>query len=182
VREVNSIINGMLMLSRPDQVEVKAICLDNLLSDVVESVKRVVESTGIDAEVEFRPGAKGAWITGDDLKLKQVFLNIAHNALQALAQQSVRKVRISSRRTGDFIKVLVSDSGKGMQPETMEKLFEPFFTTKETGTGLGLSVAAKFVDLHGGRLSARSILGKATVFKIELNGCLSAERTGEKDD
>jgi signal transduction histidine kinase len=184
VREVNAIINGMLMLARPDQLELKAVNVDQLLKEVVESTKRVKESTGIEAEISFRPNARGVWITGDELKLKQAFLNVVHNALEALTQEGKRKVRISSRRVrgGSGIQVLVTDTGRGIPPESAEKLFRPFFTTRERGSGLGLSVAAKFVDLHGGHLSARSLPGRATVFKIDLNGCLTAERTGVEDD
>lgn len=182
VQEVNAIISGMLMLARPDHLDLKPVHLDSLMEAVAEGTNLTAESMGDEARVCFRPGAPDAWVTADELKLKQVFINLARNALEALGNAEGRMIRLRTRAKGELVEVRVTDTGRGMEGEAVEKLFRPFYTTREGGCGLGLSVAAKFVELHGGRINVRSIPGLATVFKVTLSSRRSSEKPGEKDD
>lgn len=87
-------------------------------------------------------------------QISQVFINLFNNALDATANLPERWVKISFQKTEDSIVVFVSDSGKGVDPEIIDKIFEPFFTSKETGkgTGLGLSLSKKIIEMHKGEL------------------------------
>jgi signal transduction histidine kinase len=102
----------------------------------------------------------------DPDKLRQVLLNILLNAVQSIEERG--RIEINTSIDGDTVTVIVSDTGCGMSPEHLEQVFSPFFTTKEKGTGLGLAVAAKIVEGHGGRMKAESELGKGTTLSVSL--------------
>ena len=106
-------------------------------------------------------------------QLNQVFMNLLLNAAQAVEQRG--EIRICSRQEGDEAVVRITDTGKGMGPETLAKLFTPFFTTKPAGqgTGLGLSICYVIMQRHHGRIEVESEPGKGTTFTVRLP--LSAE-------
>ena len=80
-----------------------------------------------------------------------------------------RQDRVPLRgRTSDVVIIEVEDDGPGIPPEVQERLFEPFFSTKKEGTGLGLPIAARIIDKHGGALEFRSSPGRGTVFDVLL--------------
>ncbi len=101
-------------------------------------------------------------------KLGQVFLNLLVNAAQAIADHGT--ITIRTGHDGDIVWIEVADTGCGMPAEILSRVFEPFFTTKEMGrgTGLGLHLAYKIVEAHGGRIDVRSTAGAGTMFRIEL--------------
>lgn len=182
VREVNEIITGMLMLVRSERLQLQPQDLNRLVRDAVRTAGSQAAENPAAAGIEFRPAPAGAWVSGDAFKLKQILLNLIHNGLEALPGQGRGGLRITVRRPGSQAEIRVADSGTGMSPEQAAKVFRPFFTTKEGGIGLGLSVAAKIVDLHGGALSVRSVPDRGTVFKIVLPGIQQPARNGECND
>jgi signal transduction histidine kinase len=98
-------------------------------------------------------------------------LNLAMNAMEAMARQSSEKRRLNVRTglngTGK-VEFAISDSGHGIEPEKMERLFEPFFTTKPNGMGMGLSIARRIIEAHQGRISAENNAGGGTTFRVVL--------------
>jgi signal transduction histidine kinase len=100
--------------------------------------------------------------------MKQVFLNMIHNAAQAMPQGGVLAVRTGASE----VEVTVSfvDTGVGIAPENLGRIFEPFFTTKSeiSGTGLGLSVSLGIVRQHGGVIEVQSEVGKGTTFTVRI--------------
>jgi len=115
-------------------------------------------------------------IYGSEGELKQVFLAIITNALDALEGEGVLTIRTEVAQ--DTVLIKISDTGPGIPPEHLQKVFEPFFTTKldKGGTGLGLSIARKIVDSHGGRIEVSTALSRGTTFTIGLPR-LSQEET-----
>jgi signal transduction histidine kinase len=101
-------------------------------------------------------------------ELRQVFLNLLVNALDAVGERG--RVVVATRREGDAVVTEVSDDGCGMSPETLERIFDPFFTTKRVGegTGLGLAIAWHIVRRHGGRIDVESSPGSGTRFRVRL--------------
>ena len=101
-------------------------------------------------------------------ELNQVFMNILINGAQAIKEQGI--ISIKTRQDEDVLKVLISDTGCGIDAENLSKLFDPFFTTKEVGkgTGLGLSISYDIVKKHKGRIEVSSEVGKGTTFLITL--------------
>ena len=115
------------------------------------------------------------WVDG--AQIKQVFLNVLLNALQAMESGGRIDVRIEV--DGETIATVVRDQGEGMPPEAEAQLFIPFFTTKPGGTGLGLSIAHRIIAGHRGRIHVTSHQGEGTAVRIELP--LRAEQAHEED-
>jgi signal transduction histidine kinase len=113
----------------------------------------------------------------DGAQIKQVFLNVLLNALQAMESDGAIEVHIEA--DGDTITTIIRDQGEGIPPEVKAQLFIPFFTTKPGGTGLGLSIAHRIIEGHRGRIRVASHRGEGTTVRIELP--LRAEQAHEKD-
>jgi two-component system NtrC family sensor kinase len=101
-------------------------------------------------------------------QIAQVFTNLLVNAAHAIEHQG--EIRIRTRHQGGEAAVSISDTGKGMTPETLSRLFTPFFTTKPRGqgTGLGLSISRDIIQRHGGRIEAESTPGQGSTFTVYL--------------
>jgi len=95
-----------------------------------------------------------------------VLLNLLLNAIQAITDEGEVKIRIGS--IGTYATISVSDSGKGISAENLPNIFRPFFTTKGHGTGLGLSLAHRIIEDHGGLIDVQSTLDSGTTFTIFL--------------
>jgi len=102
----------------------------------------------------------------DPNQVNQVLLNLLLNAIQASDQPGA--VHVTLERDGDDVTIVVADKGKGIPPENLHNIFRPFFTTKGQGTGLGLSLARRTVEAHGGRIDVASEVGKGTRFTVRL--------------
>ena len=102
----------------------------------------------------------------DPVRIKQVFLNLVLNAVQATPPGG--NILISAKRNGESVACDVADTGCGMPPEVVERLFQPFFTTKSEGTGLGLRIARRIISGYGGTLEVESEPGKGTKFKVNI--------------
>jgi two-component system sensor kinase FixL len=102
----------------------------------------------------------------DPDKLKQVFINVISNGLEAMAEGGT--ITVSSKRSHDGIEVRVADEGSGIPASELQQIFEPFYTTRERGSGLGLSISYKIIAAHSGDISAVSQPGRGTAFIIKL--------------
>ena len=107
-------------------------------------------------------------VTCSPSQINQVFLNLIKNASDAMGRSGV--LTLTSWADEEFVNVSISDTGHGMDEETLTKIRDPFFTTKEVGkgTGLGLSISQKIVDAHDGRLDIQSTLGEGSTFTLSL--------------
>ena len=103
---------------------------------------------------------------GDRDKLRQVFVNVIKNAVEAMPAGGNLKVIVEVLDRG--VHFLIKDSGIGIDPKTKGRLFDLFFTTKEQGTGLGLSMVKKIIDAHGGKVDIQSIPANGTTIAINL--------------
>ncbi len=114
----------------------------------------------------------------DGAKIQQVFWTLILNACEAMPSGGT--IDVSSRRSADgrSIEVVFTDSGPGIPEESLGRIFDPFFTTKSSGTGLGLAVAARLVEQHGGTISARNGAGRGAVFTIQWP--LTDTETGDR--
>jgi len=113
-----------------------------------------------------RAGEASAPVALDDASLKQVWLNLLQNALEAIAEGGA--VRLECTRQGDRVRVTVADDGPGMPPEVLARLGEPFFTTRAQGTGLGLHLSRQLVQGANGSLAVSSREGRGTTVTVEL--------------
>jgi two-component system sensor histidine kinase PilS (NtrC family) len=107
------------------------------------------------------------FISADIAQLKQVFWNLARNALQAMPDGGTLRVKLETV-PNNRVKIVFEDTGSGMSPEQVERLFEPFSTSTSGGTGLGLSIVYQIIRDHGGTINVRSQEGEGTRITIEL--------------
>jgi len=110
--------------------------------------------------------------------IKRVFMNLATNGIQAMESEGTLKV--STKKTHEFVEVSFKDTGIGMPKENMEKIFTPFFTTKAKGMGMGLPICKRFVESHGGTIQVESEVGKGSTFTVKLP--IQQPNGGEKLD
>jgi len=111
----------------------------------------------------------GPTVQADAEKLRQVFVNVLDNALDALATiPEGRRVDLFLENGDRRATVRVRDNGCGIPPEKLERIFNPFFTTKETGTGLGMAISKKIVEAHQGSIEAASEVGRGSEFRVTL--------------
>jgi len=164
------------MVRKEDPVRVP-VPLNRVIREVAELMQ--AEAARQDAEITLDLAGDVPDVTGDVVQVEQVLLNLIRNSLDAInaGDSPVRRVTISSRRTGDGATITVADSGPGLPAETPEMVFDPFFTTKDRGLGLGLSISQSIVQSHGGHLTAHNGADGA-VFEFTLPE-VTEERTGD---
>src|SRR5262249_57288652 len=107
-------------------------------------------------------------VVGDGQRLRRVFVNVISNALEATEHRLDARVEVALYRRGNDAVVEITDNGEGIAPDARAKILLPFFTTKPTGTGLGLVIAKKIMDLHGGRIEIDSAPGAGTSVRLVI--------------
>jgi len=117
-------------------------------------------------EVVFSAPSEPTLIRGDSDLLKQAVLNLVTNAIDAMPQGGKLQVKVDS--SGDKLTLEVCDTGSGIPPELREKVFQLYFTTKTGGSGIGLAMTYRAVQLHNGTISFKSEAGSGTMFRLEF--------------
>ena len=161
--EIERIIADLLEYARETRLDLGAYPLELILGPAVDAIRmpgdgrRRIVVRGLDA---------GVVATVDGPRLRQVFANILKNAVEASDPVSDPRVDVTLTRLGDTAIVEIGDNGPGMTPEQRDKVFLPFFTTKPTGTGLGMAIVKKIMDLHGGEIAIESAPGRGTTVRL----------------
>jgi two-component system, NtrC family, sensor histidine kinase PilS len=165
-QRLNGIITDFLAYSRSKKYHFDKIDLVLLMEDTLTLMKHrmTAENRGIEIQKEFV--APEAWAMADGDKIKQVFWNIAENAVRAMREGGTLRATIESN--GDDWQVSFADTGIGMTAQQTEKIFEPFQSSFEGGTGLGLAVVYQIIQAHEGKVWARSKPGQGTTFVLRL--------------
>lgn len=165
VAESAQIINNLLVFSKLKPPNYEKTDIKRLLK---ESIKQVKGNRKTKAEIikDFK-SLRGVFMEADQVQLREVFINILNNSVDALNGKKGR-IKIMAEDDAGSIRVHVSDNGRGIEESILAKIFDPFFTTKAKGTGLGLAVCKNIVDLHRGTIRADSKAGKGTTFTIRL--------------
>ncbi|GAB2768027.1 hypothetical protein GCM10027020_21170 [Nocardioides salsibiostraticola] len=145
--------------------------------DLVEEVRTCVDSFASGGtEMTLRLPEAPLMIDGDPDRIQQVLSNLLENALKFATTDA--PVEVTVEATDEFVRVSVTDQGVGIEPDQIERIFDKFVRTREgtvTGTGLGLYIARRIVDAHGGTIYARSVIGDATTFVVELPRVATAQ-------
>lgn len=167
---LNHVVEDFLRMARQQPVVMRDCSIREELETIVTLVAKEAQDRGISLCLE--PNADEALVRGDGEKLRQAFLNIVLNALQATP--SGGRVSIVLDKVESGFEIAFRDTGSGISPDNLQRVFEPFFTTKTDGTGLGLAVTRKIIEGHGGKLDIESDPGQGTTVSIRLP---SQERT-----
>jgi two-component system, NtrC family, sensor kinase len=172
VDRICGLINDLLSFARPSKPNV----VPENVNDVVDNITRILETQAKEKNVviarDFGDNLPKAWI--DREQMKQVFMNLILNAIQAM--QEGGSISISTRAisrngtepSGEFVQVEVRDTGIGIPEENVQHIFDPFFTSKDEGSGLGLAVSHQIVQEHGGFVTVESTVGKGTAFFVHV--------------
>jgi len=164
IRRVNEIIEQFLTLSRPFQLNLKVSSLQDLLKNLVTLFQEEASSLGITLQPEIPSDLP--LIKMDPERLTQALINIMKNGMQAMGQGGILRIETKPLRGG--MEVIISDSGPGIPSEQMEKIFNYYYTTKEKGVGLGLPIAHRIIEAHGGQLKIESQAGSGTKVIVTL--------------
>jgi two-component system sensor histidine kinase PilS (NtrC family) len=163
---LNGIITDFLTYARPRQVSLTETDLREPLRETFTLLRHSPE-TRPDHVIEDIYPAEEVRADADPAGLRQVFWNLARNALQAMPEGGTLRVELQRTEAGR-VRISFMDTGQGMPPEQVERLFEPFSSSRTGGTGLGLSIAYQIVRDHGGTINVRSREGHGTTIIIEL--------------
>lgn len=155
--------------------EVGEVDLHAVVEDALRFVRPVAERAGVRLATDL--GAAGSTLSGDEVQLRQVFVNLLMNAVQAIGGKG-GEVRVASRDDGAHVVVDVTDDGPGVPADVARRIFDPFFTTKRrgAGTGLGLPTARRIAELHGGGLELAESRPGRTVFRVRLRRAVADVR------
>ena len=171
VASVNTILSNLLVFTRPVEPRLRAFELHGVIEEALSTASYALKERQIDLIRLYDGGLLD--IDGDRELLKQVFLNLILNAVQAMPSGGILRINTRGpivRHAVDArdarVEVKVSDSGCGIGEENLEKVFLPFFTTKPKGAGLGLAIVERILERHGARVSLESRVGDGTTFTI----------------
>lgn len=163
VENLRRIAREFLELSRASSLQKEPFDLKVMVEEVVSPYRKMLAE-----RIKFYEVYEGEsfFLRADRSKLKIAFRNILINAIEALAGKGEVEIRLSASQ--DRLALEVKDSGPGMKKEVLEKIFDPYFSTKEVGTGLGLPIAKKIIEDHGGSIAVESEVGRGTSIILSL--------------
>jgi signal transduction histidine kinase len=164
---VRKIIRNLLDFSRQKASWMQPSDIVLPLRETVAFVQGAAASSSVKIHEEY--GEPPVMVSIDANEMKQVFINIINNAIQAMPRGGDLRIRLAAVSHDEAL-IEFADTGVGILPGNRKKIFEPFFSTKENGdgTGLGLSISYRIIQNHGGRIEVESEVGKGTVFKVFL--------------
>ena len=169
-RRARSVVRRLLDFARQGEHVTARADINEIVEDVLALMTHFVHTSGVQLEVELGPDLP--WITLDANQIKQVLLNLLHNALHAMPGGGRLQVRTELRHkeSREWIVVHVADNGIGIDAGELKKIFDPFYTTRAEsgGTGLGLSVTYGIVSDHGGTIEVQSQRGGGSTFAVWL--------------
>lgn len=166
IDRLNALISEFLEFVRPDVQANESVMVGELIQEVLEMIRF---NKGLPQDVEQKVNVSSKMpVLGHRDKLKQAFLNIVINSYQAMADSEQKSLNVQVYDESNSLKVVISDTGMGMDEKTVERMFEPFLTTKPKGTGLGLAITHKVLESHGATVWVESEQGKGTDFYIEF--------------
>lgn len=166
IDRLNNLITEFLDYSKPEQRPDQKIDLALVMNDVIQNIKASPQTPkNLELVLQVNSGS----ILGYADKLKQAFLNISMNAVQAMLNNEEPKLTIKLDTFGDEVVLSIKDNGSGMPEEVKKRIFEPFFTTKPKGTGLGLAITHKVLESHQAQMQIHSEMGLGTEFILKFN-------------
>jgi len=159
---LNGVVQDLLVFARPRELRTEPVDLAVLIDQTIELLRRDPIFAGIDVHIQ---GSSGL-VQADPAQLQLVLQNVLMNAAQAMS--GLGAVSIAFSASNGHSRTSIADAGPGMPPEVLGSAFEPFFTTKSRGTGLGLPLAKRIVDAHGGEITIQTPPAGGTTVTLVL--------------
>lgn len=164
ITRLENLVRDLLTFARPRAVSRQGFDLHELLDRLLRRYKEAADEAGITVHRGYGPGT-GA-LNADLQQMEQVFLNLIHNAIQAM--ESGGTLTVSTRLDNGEMTIAFEDRGSGIPPADLTRIFQPFFTTKHRGSGLGLPIVKKILEAHGGSIEVSSVLGQGTTAIVTI--------------
>ena len=161
---LDRVVKTFLDFTRPVDLKLSNVPVSEILEEVAQLARPQAEASNI--RVESRNEAEGVEVRADRDLLKQAILNVVVNAMQAMPEGG--DLTLEAQAAEDGVELRVSDTGAGIPPELREKIFRLYFTTKKEGSGIGLAMTFRIVQLHDGTIDFTSEPGKGTTFLMRL--------------
>lgn len=165
IRRLDEVIQDFLKFTRPEELQLAPVSLCALMDDIGPLIQAEAKQHGVTVEAP-RPDPWLA-VSGDAATLRQALMNLTINACQAMTGGGTLRVTAAAQDR-DQVEIKVADTGIGIPPEDLKRIFDLYFTTKDHGTGIGLSMVYRIVQMHDGEIDVESTPGRGTTFRIVL--------------
>jgi signal transduction histidine kinase len=165
IRRLDEVVQGFLKFMRPEDLRLQPVHVSHVFDEIVPVLAPEAQKNHI--RIMQDCGGSVPPVNGDAAMLRQAFLNLAMNACQAMPAGGTLRLVCGAASRGR-VEVRFEDSGIGIPPEHLGKIFDLYFTTKDHGTGVGLSMVYRIVQLHDGEIEVQSTPGRGTTFKVLL--------------
>jgi two-component system, NtrC family, sensor histidine kinase AtoS len=173
IDRLNDLLKTFFSFAKPQNLNLVHCHIKDIINEIIPFLIKEIADKGIHFTETYHPQLPK--IKVDKTQMHQVFLNLFLNAIQAMPNGGELKIEASSMNSNsledykqNFVKVIISDTGKGIPPHIIHKIFDPFFTTKPRGIGLGLSITYQIIKKHGGTIKVESQWERGTSFIINL--------------
>ena len=165
IRRLDEVVQGFLKFTRPEELRLAPVHLPDLFAEIMPIVEPEAQAHHVKVMVDVP--ASLPKVNGDPSMLRQAFLNLAINSCQAMPNGGTLRL-VCAPASGGRVEVRVEDTGVGIPPEHLQKIFDLYFTTKDHGTGIGLSMVYRIIQMHDGEVEVQSTPGSGTTFRILL--------------
>jgi signal transduction histidine kinase len=165
IRRLDEVVQGFLKFTRPEDLRLQPVRVVALFDEILPVIEQEARKNNVKIGLECPASVSS--INGDAGMLRQAFLNLAINACQAMPHGGSLRL-VCAPAQSNRIEVRFEDTGVGIPPENLQKIFDLYFTTKHHGTGIGLSMVYRIVQLHDGEIEVQSTPGRGTTFRLLL--------------
>jgi signal transduction histidine kinase len=166
IRRLDEVVQGFLKFTRPEDLRLQPVRVSALFEEILPIVEPEARKHNVRIVVECTGNIPP--VNGDAAMLRQAFLNLAINACQAMLDGGTLRL-ICAPAAHDRVEVRIEDTGIGIPPQHLGRIFDLYFTTKDHGTGIGLSMVYRIIQMHDGEIEVQSTPGKGTTFTILLS-------------
>jgi len=165
IRRLDEVVQGFLKFTRPEDLRLQPVRVKDVFDEILPIIAPETQKNSVRVTVDAPAG--GPWVNGDAAMLRQAFLNLAINACQAMPDGGTLRMTCGPA-PGNRVEVRFEDTGVGIPAEHLSKIFDLYFTTKDHGTGIGLSMVYRIIQLHDGDVEVESTKGRGTTFRVLL--------------
>ena len=165
IRRLEEVVQGFLKFTRPEDIRLQPVNVKSVFEEIVPVIGP--EARAGNVRVILETPASLPEVQGDGAMLRQAFLNLAINGCQAMPSGGTLRLSCAVAPK-NRVEVRIEDTGVGIRPADLEKIFDLYYTTKERGTGIGLSMVYRIIQMHDGEIEVQSTPGRGTTFKVLL--------------
>jgi signal transduction histidine kinase len=165
IRRLDEVVQGFLKFTRPEDLRLQPVRVASMFEEILPIIETEASKNGVRVATDVSVSTPN--VNGDAAMLRQAFLNLAINACQAMPQGGNLRL-VAGPASRQRVEIRVEDTGVGIKPEHLSRIFDLYFTTKERGTGIGLSMVYRIIQMHDGEVEVQSTPGRGTTFRVRL--------------